>query len=163
MERSGECSTQASDGAQFGAGTEPMTKSQDDPFDLQRFVDAQSDVYPRVVEELSRGRKTSHWMWFVFPQLEGLGSSALARKFAIRSLDEARAYLAHPILGPRLRECVGLVNRIEGRGIEEIFGYPDDRKFHSSMTLFARAAQDEALFRKALDLFFGGVPDNRSI
>jgi uncharacterized protein (DUF1810 family) len=154
---------QANDGASFGERAQPVTKNNDDPFDLQRFVDAQSDVYARVVEELSRGRKTSHWMWFVFPQLEGLGSSALARKFAIRSLDEARAYLAHPILGARLCECVGLVNRIEGRSIEEIFGYPDDRKFHSSMTLFARAAENEALFRKALDRHFGGAADHLTL
>lgn len=136
-----------------------MTSEKDDPFDLQRFVDAQDPVYRRVVAELSSGRKTSHWMWFVFPQIEGLGFSPMAMKFAISSLDEAKAYLAHPILGPRLRECVRLVNRIEGRSIEEIFGFPDDKKFRSSMTLFARAADDNSLFEQALGKYFAGAAD----
>lgn len=130
-----------------------------DPFKLQRFVDAQSRVIDQVSSELRAGRKRSHWMWYIFPQISGLGSSATARAFAISSLAEARAYLSHPVLGSRLRTCTGLVNAIEGRSIEEIFGYPDHLKFHSSMTLFARAAPDEAVFQSALQKFFGGRLD----
>src|SRR6201984_613417 len=116
----------------------------DGPVDLERFVIAQDrgGTYDVAVSELRDGRKKSHWMWFVFPQIAGLGSSPLARKFAISSLPEAAAYLAHPILGPRLAECTRLVNLVEGRPIAEIFGYPDDLKFRSSMTLFAHAAPD---------------------
>src|SRR5256886_2588828 len=114
----------------------------DDRYDLTRFVEAQEPVFDRVLAELAAGRKQSHWMWFVFPQLRGLGSSPTARHYAITSLEEARAYLAHEVLGERLRECARLVNRIEGRTIEEIFGYPDHLKFRSCMTLFERAAVD---------------------
>src|SRR6059058_6299598 len=113
-----------------------------DPFSLQRFVDAQEGVFAEVCAELAAGRKESHWMWFVFPQLQGLGSSATARRYALASVEEARAYLAHPVLGARLRECTRLVNGTEGRTIEEIFGYPDYLKFRSCMTLFERAAVD---------------------
>jgi uncharacterized protein (DUF1810 family) len=132
----------------------------DDPHNLQRFVDAQCSVYVQVCSELREGRKRTHWMWFIFPQIKGLGHSELARRFAISSLQEAQAYLAHPILGPRLRECTQLVNLVEGRSIDRIFGYPDDLKFHSSMTLFARAARDEdQVFDEALRKHFGGQPD----
>jgi len=132
----------------------------DDPHNLQRFVGAQSSVYAQVCSELRDGRKRTHWMWFIFPQIEGLGYSELARRFAISSLQEAQAYLAHPILGPRLRECTRLVNQAGGRSIEQIFGSPDDLKFHSSMTLFARAApDDEQVFDEALRKYFGGQPD----
>jgi uncharacterized protein (DUF1810 family) len=142
-----------------------------DPFKLQRFVEAQKGVIARVCAELTAGRKESHWMWFVFPQLKGLGSSATARHYAIGSLDEARAYLAHPVLGPRLHECTELVNRIEGCTIEAIFGYPDHLKFRSCMTLFARAADAAArvsdagaaheaqTFREALQKYFAGEGD----
>ena len=130
-----------------------------DPCDLQRFVEAQNPVYDTVCSELRDGRKKSHWMWFIFPQIEGLGSSPLARKFAISSLAEAAAYVAHPILGPRLRECTRLVNLVEGRPIEQIFGYPDDLKFRSSMTLFARAAPDNGVFIDALKKYFSGQFD----
>ena len=131
-----------------------------DPHNLQRFVDAQSSVYEQVCSELREGRKRTHWMWFVFPQIEGLGHSAMASRFAIASLLEAQAYLAHPILGPRLRECTRLVNLVEGRSIDRIFGSPDDLKFRSSMTLFARAAPgDEQVFAEALRKYFGGKPD----
>lgn len=130
-----------------------------DPHDLARFVEAQARVYDTVRSELRAGCKQSHWMWFVFPQLSGLGSSATARRFAIGSIEEAQAYLAHPVLGPRLRECTALVNAIEGRHIGAIFGYPDDRKFHSSMTLFARAAPGSTEFRAALARFFDGRED----
>ena len=121
-----------------------------DPFGLARFVDAQRPVYETVVAELRAGRKRTHWMWFIFPQLAGLGRSATARRYAITSRDEATAYLAHPVLGPRLRECSALVAGIEGRSIAEIFGYPDDLKFRSSMTLFAQAAPGEPIFAACL-------------
>lgn len=118
---------------------------------------AQEGVYNRVVSELRHGRKTSHWMWFIFPQLSGLGHSSMAQKFAISSREEAASYLAHPVLGPRLAECTGLVNQIEGRSVEEIFGYPDDLKFRSSMTLFASVA--DGVFRDALEKYFEGKGD----
>ena len=130
-----------------------------DPFNLRRFVDAQRPVIDRVLAELRAGQKRSHWMWYIFPQISGLGSSPMAQKFAISSPAEASAYLDHPVLGPRLRECAELVNAIEGRTIEEIFGYPDHLKFHSSMTLFARAAPDEPAFQTALQKFFAGKLD----
>ena len=136
-----------------------MTAPPADPYDLQRFVDAQAPVYGRVVEELTRGRKESHWMWFIFPQIAGLGYSFMAQRYAIRSLDEARAYLAHPVLGARLRQCTALVIRIEGRAIGDILGNPDDLKFRSSMTLFARAAPDEPVFAEALAKYFAGEGD----
>lgn len=134
-----------------------------DPFFLQRFVDAQASVYGQARSELAAGEKRSHWMWFVFPQIRGLGSSPMAQRFAIADLAEARAYLDHPILGPRLRECTGLVNAVEGRGVEQIFGYPDDLKFHSSVTLFAQASQDEPVFAAALDKYFSGQRDVATI
>jgi uncharacterized protein (DUF1810 family) len=133
-----------------------------DPFALHRFVDAQEGVIDRVRAELRAGRKQSHWMWFVFPQLLGLGQSAMAVRYAIGSLDEAVAYLAHPVLGERLRECTQLVLDIEGRDAHAIFGSPDDLKFHSSMTLFAAAAPMAPLFRAALDRYFAGTPDART-
>jgi uncharacterized protein (DUF1810 family) len=127
-----------------------------------RFLDAQQPMFTRACAELAAGRKESHWMWFIFPQLEGLGSSATARLYAIASLEEARAYLEHPILGARLRECTRLVNGIRGRTIEEIFGYPDHLKFRSSMTLFAigaGGADEGGVFREALRRYFGGEDD----
>lgn len=134
-----------------------------DPFDLERFVEAQAPVYERVRSELREGRKLSHWMWFVFPQIEGLGSSAMARRFAIGSREEAQAYLAHPVLGPRLRECTRLVNLVEGSTIAQIFGSPDDMKFRSSMTLFARVAPQIPVFGEALDKYFEGKPDSLTL
>jgi uncharacterized protein (DUF1810 family) len=135
----------------------------DDPYLLQRFVDAQAPVFDTVCAELRAGRKRSHWMWFIFPQIAGLGHSAMAQRFAIASLDEARAYLRHPVLGPRLRECTRLVAAIEGRAIDAIFGYPDDLKFHSSVTLFAHAAPDEPVFAECLRKYFGGAPDTATL
>jgi uncharacterized protein (DUF1810 family) len=135
----------------------------DDPHDLQRFVAAQSLVYERVRSELETGRKSSHWMWFIFPQIGGLGHSEQARRFAISSLEEARAYLKHPILGPRLAECTRLVNQVEGRPITRILGYPDDLKFRSSMTLFAQATPDNQIFNEALRKYFGGEPDRATL
>ena len=134
----------------------------DDRYELTRFVAAQEPLFDRVRAELTAGRKGSHWMWYVFPQLQGLGSSATARRYALACIEEARAYLAHPLLGARLRECTRLVNRIEGRTIEEIFGYPDHLKFRSCMTLFACAAGeagDGQLFREALRRYFAGEED----
>lgn len=130
-----------------------------DPYNLQRFVDAQDPVYSQVCAELRAGCKRSHWMWFIFPQIQGLGYSPMARKFAIASLAEAEAYLDHPVLGARLRECCRLVNVVEGRSIREIFGYPDDLKFRSSITLFARAAPGNQVFQDALEKYFNGEPD----
>ncbi len=135
----------------------------DTDYDLQRFVDAQRDVYATALAELRAGRKRSHWMWFIFPQLEGLGRSEMARRYAIRSADEAAAYLAHPVLGKRLRECASAVAMHEDRDVDQIFGEPDNMKFHSSMTLFADVAPDEAIFQTCLDRFFGGEPDHATI
>jgi uncharacterized protein (DUF1810 family) len=134
-----------------------------DPHDLQRFVDAQDPVYQQVCAELRQGRKQTHWMWFVFPQIAGLGHSPTARRFAIASLRQAQAYLEHPVLGPRLRECTRLVNHIEGRTIEQIFGSPDDLKFRSSMTLFAHATPDNQVFEDALRKHCGGRPDPATV
>jgi uncharacterized protein (DUF1810 family) len=133
-----------------------------DPHDLKRFVDAQAPVYERVVAELSRGRKQSHWMWFIFPQLAGLGRSEMARRFAIASRKEAVAYLQHARLGPRLHECTALVNAVEGKTILEILGSPDDLKFRSSMTLFGAVSSDPK-FSAAIAKYYGGEPDRRTL
>jgi uncharacterized protein (DUF1810 family) len=138
----------------------------DDPYDLQRFVNAQQAVYETVCRELRQGRKQSHWMWFIFPQLQGLGHSVMAQKFAISSSEEAEAYLAHPILGPRLRECSRIVAELKGRSAEEVFGYPDYLKFRSSMTLFAHGAADKKnkeIFQGCLDKYFRGEPDSLTL
>ena len=134
-----------------------------DPYDLQRFVAAQDTVFKQVCKELQAGCKSSHWMWFIFPQIDGLGHSPLAKRFAITSLQEAKVYIAHSILGPRLRECTQLVNAIEGRSIEQIFGYPDDLKFQSCMTLFAHATSDHQIFITALNKYFDGKFDELTI
>jgi uncharacterized protein (DUF1810 family) len=133
-----------------------------DPYQLQRFVDAQAGCFTQVRSELAAGQKRTHWMWFVFPQMRGLGSSSMAVRFALSGLDEAKAYLAHPLLGARLRDCTAFVNAAEGRSVGEIFGYPDDLKFHSSVTLFVQAS-DEEVFVTALRKYFGGVPDQATI
>jgi len=130
-----------------------------DRFHLERFVEAQAPVYERVRSELSAGRKRSHWMWFVFPQIRGLGRSAMAERYGIASLAEAEAYLAHSILGPRLLECTRLVNLVEGSSIVQIFGSPDDMKFRSSMTLFSRVGAHKPVFEEALRKYFDGKPD----
>ncbi|MGO9418932.1 DUF1810 domain-containing protein [Roseiarcus sp.] len=134
-----------------------------DPFNLQRFVDAQAPVYDTVVRELMSGEKRSHWIWFVFPQIAGLGASPTSVFYAISSLDEAKAYLAHPILGPRLVDCSRLVLAAEGRTARQIFGAIDEAKFRSSMTLFSRAAPGEAVFTQCLDKYFGGGPDSSTL
>ena len=130
-----------------------------DPYDLRRFVDAQNSCFESVRSELQDGLKRGHWIWFIFPQIKGLGHSPPAQKFAISSRREAEAYLGHSILGPRLRECTRLVNLIEGRSISEIFGYPDDLKFRSCMTLFAHATRDNQIFVDALEKYCGGKFD----
>jgi uncharacterized protein (DUF1810 family) len=134
----------------------------DDVFDLQRFVTAQAPVYAQVCAELANGRKASHWMWFVFPQLKGLGRSATAQHFGIASRAEAQAYWRHPLLGPRLKQCAQLVLGVDGRSVHQIFGSPDDLKFRSCMTLFA-AATDEPVFREALDKYFAGKGDEQTL
>jgi uncharacterized protein (DUF1810 family) len=126
---------------------------------LDRFVDAQDRVMESVRAELKSGRKRTHWMWFVFPQIRGLGHSAMAERYAISSREEAKSYVAHPLLGVRLRECTELVLAVEGQTVHDVFGSPDDLKFHSCMTLFAHAAPEEPLFRAALDRHFGGKED----
>jgi uncharacterized protein (DUF1810 family) len=135
----------------------------DDRFDLQRFLDAQAPVYEDARSELQAGRKRTHWMWFIFPQISGLGTSATSRRFAIASRQEAVAFLNHPVLGARLRDCTRLVNAVEGRSAYEIFGTPDYMKFHSSMTLFARVADDDAVFQEALTKYFNGAPDQATL
>jgi uncharacterized protein (DUF1810 family) len=150
--------------SKYQAGCSTMRESDNsDPFDLQRFVDAQNPVFDAVSAELRRGRKTGHWMWFVFPQLRGLGTSAMANRYAISSRAEAAAYLEHPILGPRLRECTRLVTEVPGRTIGQIFGYPDDLKFRSSMTLFANATTDNGGVIDALQKYFAGELDPATI
>lgn len=134
-----------------------------DPYNLRRFVDAQNPVYELVCTELRNGQKRSHWIWFIFPQLRGLGHSPMAEAFGISSREEAAAYLKHPILGPRLAECTQLVNLIEGRSVNQIFGYPDDLKFRSSMSLFGLVAPDNQVFKEALQKYFDGEMDPLTI
>jgi len=142
-----------------GVESQEIAHMTNDRYDLQRFLDAQQPVFDAVRAELRDGRKRSHWMWFIFPQIAGPGHSELARRYALSSLEEARAYLAHSVLGSRLRECSLLVADVQGSSAEEIFGYPDDMKFRSSMTLFAQAASDNAVFNDCLRKYFGGEPD----
>ena len=132
-------------------------------FNPRRFVEAQDPVYQSVLEELRAGHKRSHWMWYVFPQIRGLGGSAMAREYAISSKDEARAYAEHPILGARLRECTQLVMAVDGRTAAQIFSYPDELKFRSCMTLFEQSATEPAMFRAALLKYFGGKPDQLTL
>ena len=134
-----------------------------DPYTLQRFVDAQRGVFARAETELRAGRKESHWMWYIFPQIKGLGQSAMAQKYAISSVGEATEYLNHPELGNRLRECTRLVTAINGQSIEDIFGYPDYLKFHSSMTLFAHATKDNAVFMEALRKYYRSEFDKGTV
>lgn len=142
-------------------GTDPYGADQSDAdqSDLARFVAAQDGVYDGALAELRRGRKTGHWMWFIFPQIAGLGFSPMSQRYAIRSLDEARAYLAHPVLGPRLRECAQAVADVRGKTAEEILGPVDAMKLRSSMTLFHRADPTEPVFAAVLQKYFDGVPD----
>lgn len=130
--------------------------------DLESFLTAQAPIYDQVVTELASGRKRTHWMWFIFPQIAGLGMSETSRRYAIRDLDEARAYLAHPILGARLQQCAKLVLDVRNRTAHEIFGSPDDLKLHSCATLFAQVSPPKSVFHQVLDRFFGGEEDTRT-
>jgi uncharacterized protein (DUF1810 family) len=135
----------------------------DDPYDLARFVDAQSLAYDRALAEIRGGRKRSHWMWFIFPQLAGLGVSPMSARFAIASLDEARAYLRHPVLGPRLHECFDVLLQIDGRSAHDVFGSPDDLKLRSCATLFAEVTPPDSVFAQLLERYFGGERDERTL
>ena len=132
-------------------------------FDLERFVDAQTPVYERVLSELRAGLKQSHWMWFIFPQIAGLGHSAMSQRYAIVSRQEATDYLHHSLLGPRLRECTQLVNTVSGKSIESILGWPDNMKFHSSMTLFAHTSDENLEFVDAIQKYFNGHFDQATL
>ncbi len=136
-----------------------LRESAADPFRLERFVVAQEQVYERVLSELQAGMKIGHWMWFIFPQIRGLGRSPVSIEYAISSRHEAQAYLEHPVLGPRLSECTRLVLLVERRSAHEIFRSPDDMKFRSSMTLFGAVSEGDEIFKRALQRYFGGVPD----
>jgi uncharacterized protein (DUF1810 family) len=145
-----------------------MTKAGDtverkDPFDLHRFISAQDSVYDHVLAELRGGRKQTHWMWFVFPQIDGLGHSTTAIFYAIKRIEEAREYLNHPVLGARLAECVDAVLAVEGRSASQIFGHPDDLKLKSSMTLFGDVAGPHSVFMRVLDKYFHGERDSRTL
>ena len=133
-----------------------------DPYDLDRFVRAQAADYDRVLSELRGGKKRSHWMWYIFPQIEGLGQSPISRRYSIKSAAEARAYFDHPVLGPRLRESAGVVNGIAGRSALEIFGSPDDQKLRSCATLFA-SVSDDAVFEQVLEKYFNGQHDQETL
>jgi len=138
-----------------------MPATANDPFDLERFTKAQEGIYPRALSELKAGEKRSHWMWFIFPQIDGLGRSSMAIQYAIKSMDEARAYLAHPTLGKRLKECAEAVLAVQGRSASAIMGYPDDMKLKSSMTLFEKAAGDaDPVFGQVLDKYYGKERDH---
>lgn len=136
-----------------------MKTGQGDPYQLHRFVEAQNPVYAQACSELRRGAKTGHWMWFIFPQLAGLGNSEMSRRFAIASLAEAEAYMQHPVLGQRLEECAAILLKVSGKSAREILGSPDDLKFRSCMTLFARAGAKNSVFEDNLTKYFGGKPD----
>ena len=139
----------------YQAGTE-------DPFNLNRFVEAQSDVFQRALTELKRGEKRSHWMWFIFPQIDGLGYSSTAKFYAIKSKDETKAYLNHSLLGPRLIECSKVLLQHQGLSASDIFGFPDDLKLRSSMTLFATVSEPDSVFSRVLGQYFEGQPDDRT-
>ncbi len=135
----------------------------DDPFDLSRFTPAQERIYDRVLAELRSGQKRTHWMWYIFPQIDGLGHSTTTKHYAIKSIEEARQYLNHPVLGTRLLECAEAVLAVEGRSVSEIFGYPDDLKLKSSMTLFETVADKRSVFVRVLDKYFHGERDVRTL
>jgi len=137
--------------------------NQNDPFNLQRFVSAQARDYKAARTELRRGRKETHWMWYIFPQIDGLGNSSTSKRYAIKSKAEARQYLEHPVLGENLRECAQILLDLEGRSASEIFGYPDDMKLKSSMTLFAQVTDPESVFASVLDKYFQGERDIRTL
>ncbi len=134
-----------------------------DPHDLSRFVDAQAGDYEQALAEIRHGRKRSHWIWYIFPQIEGLGFSSMSRRYSIKCLDEARAYLDHPVLGPRLVECAEAALGVEGRSARDIFGSPDDLKLRSCATLFASVTPADSVFARLLDRFFEGNPDGKTL
>ena len=138
-------------------------RSSHDPYNLERFLIAQDPVFQRVLTELQAGTKVGHWMWFIFPQIRGLGRSPISVEYAISSRDEAQAYLQHPTLGPRLKQCTQLVLQVEGRSATDIFSTPDDMKFRSSMTLFAQVSPADDIFRRALQKYFEGIPDRLTL
>lgn len=140
-----------------------MAGSTDDPHDLNRFVLAQADDYEPALVEIRAGRKRTHWMWYIFPQIDGLGFSSKSRRYAIRSLAEARAYLDHPVLGPRLVECAEAALAVAGRSAHDVFGSPDDMKLRSCATLFARATSADSVFSRLLDKYFEGKPDGMTL
>jgi uncharacterized protein (DUF1810 family) len=154
--------TQSSGGG-GGGGQIPDPGPVSDRYDLQRFESAQDGVYEAALDELRAGRKTGHWMWFIFPQIAGLGMSAMSRRYAIASLAEARAYLEHPVLGARLAECARVLTELRGRTAEEIFGGIDAVKLRSSMTLFARAADGDSIYQTVLDQYFGSAADEQTL
>jgi uncharacterized protein (DUF1810 family) len=137
-------------------------EAQDDPFDLNRFVGAQSGTYDRALAELRNGRKDGHWIWFIFPQVAGLGMSSMSQAYSVTGIDEARAYLAHPLLGPRLRACFDALLAVDGRTADAILGAVDAVKVRSSATLFARADPNDARFQAVLDRYYGGAADART-
>jgi uncharacterized protein (DUF1810 family) len=137
--------------------------SDQDPYDLQRFVDAQANVFDRALSEIKSGRKRSHWMWFIFPQVEGLGTSSMSKRYAIRSIAAAKAYLAHPLLGPRLLECAEAALAVQTSSALELFGSPDDMKLRSCATLFACVSSEGSVFSQLIDKFFDGKPDERTL
>jgi uncharacterized protein (DUF1810 family) len=139
------------------------TNAGDDPHDLNRFVSAQVDDYDRALAEITAGRKVSHWMWYIFPQFDGLGFSSTSRRYAIKSEAEARAYLAHPILGPRLVACAEAALGVRGKSAHEIFGSPDDMKLKSCATLFAAVSEKGSIFERLLDRFYGGERDGKTL
>jgi uncharacterized protein (DUF1810 family) len=134
-----------------------------DPYDLDRFVQAQEHCYRQALAEIRKGEKVSHWMWYIFPQLEGLGSSPTARRYSIKSLDEAKSYLDHPVLGTRLKECAEAALAVQGRSVWAIFGSPDDLKLRSSATLFALVSPPDSVFHRLLDKYFAGEPDRQTL
>lgn len=135
----------------------------EDPFDLERFISAQEGIYSQVLAEIKRGQKRSHWMWYIFPQIEGLGFSPISKHYAVKSLAEARQYLEHPVLGSRLLECAQALLEVKGRSADEIFGYPDELKLRSCMTLFAQVASPRSEFEQVLDLYYAGQPDQQTL
>ena len=134
-----------------------------DPYDLARFVQAQEECYEQALSEITSGRKRSHWMWYIFPQFEGLGISNTSRRYSIKSVAEAKAYLGHPVLGPRLVQCAEAVLRVDGLSAAEIFGSPDDMKLRSCATLFGRVSADDSVFHKLIDKYFHGQPDDGTL
>ncbi len=138
-------------------------QGRDDPYDLGRFLRAQEDDFEEALSEIRSGRKRTHWMWYIFPQFQGLGFSSTSRHYAIKSIEEARAYLDHPVLGPRLRECAEAVNRVAGRSATEIFGSPDDLKLRSSATLFASISPGGSVFEQLLEKYYGGRRDDKTL